>query len=48
MSKINEKEEKKVIVAQLVEWLLPTPEVHCSNPDIGTLLYRTFVYCLLY
>ena len=26
------------VVAQLVEWLLPTPEICGSNPDIGKLL----------
>ena len=33
-----------VVVAQLIEWLLPTPKVRCSNPGIGKLLNRTFVY----
>ena len=37
-----------VVVAQLVEWSLPTPEVRCSKPVIGKLLSRTFVYCQLY
>ena len=37
-----------VVVAQLVEWSLPTPEVRCSNPVNGRLLYRTFVCCQLY
>ena len=27
-----------VVVAQLVERLLPTPEIRCSNPNIGKLL----------
>ena len=27
-----------MIVAQLVEWLLLTPEIRSSNPDIGKLL----------
>ena len=35
-----------VVVAQLVERSLPTPEVHGSNPVIGKLLYWTFI-CLL-
>ena len=35
-----------VVVAQLVEQLLPTPEVRGSNPVIGKLLYPTFI-CLL-
>ena len=35
-----------VVAAQLVEWLLPTPEVHCSNPVISKHLYLTFI-CLL-
>ena len=26
-----------VVVAQLVEWLLPTPEISGSNPNIGKL-----------
>ena len=29
-------------VAQLVEWLLPIPEVHGSNPVIGKKLYWIF------
>ena len=35
-------------VTQLVERLLPTPDVCGSNPVIGKLLYLTFVYCHLY
>ena len=35
-----------VVVAQLVEYLLLTPEVRSSNPVIGKLLYWTFI-CLL-
>ena len=31
-----------VVVAQLVERSLPTPEIHGSNPVISKLLYRTF------
>ena len=31
-----------VVVAQLVERSLPTPEIRGSNPVIGKLLYRTF------
>ena len=27
-----------MVVAQLVEWLLPTPEICSSNPDIGEIL----------
>ena len=26
---------RAVVVAQLAEWLLPTPEVHSLNPGIG-------------
>ena len=37
-----------VVVAQLVERSLPTPEVCGSNPVIVTYLYWTFVYCQLY
>ena len=38
-----------VVVAQLVEWLLPTPEVGGSNPVNWKFLYRhLFVYCQLY
>ena len=37
-----------VVVAQLVERSLPTPEVLGSNPVIGKLLYRTLVYCQLF
>ena len=39
--------EWAVVVAQLVEWLLPIPEVCSSNPVIGKLLYKTFVNCQL-
>ena len=48
----KEKERDNVagagVVTQLVERLLPTPEVRGSNPVIGKLLYETFVYCQLY
>ena len=27
-----------MVVAQLVEWLLPTPEIHHLNIDIGKIL----------
>ena len=37
-----------MVVAQLVERSLPTPEVHRSNPDVGKHLYWTFDYCQLY
>ena len=37
---------RAVVVAQLVGWSLPTPEVCGSNPVI--LLHGTFVYCRLY
>ena len=37
-----------VIVAQLVERSLTTPEVRGLNPVIGKLLYGTFVFCQLY
>ena len=33
------------VVAQLVDRSLPTPEVQGSNPVIGKLIWRTFVYC---
>ena len=36
------------IVAQLVEWSIPTPEVCNLHPVIGKLSYRTLVYCQLY
>ena len=39
--------EWAVVVAELVELLLPILEVHRSNPVIGKLLYGTFVYCQL-
>ena len=29
-----------VVVAQLAEWSLPIPEVRCSNPVIGKVLYE--------
>ena len=35
-----------MVVAQLVEWSLPIPEVRGSNPVIGKNLF-TFVYCQL-
>ena len=36
-----------VVVAQLVERLLPIPEVHGSNPVIGKKIYCTFtVNCI--
>ena len=31
-----------VVVAQLVEWSIPIPEVRSSNPVIGKKLYWTF------
>ena len=31
-----------VVVAQLVEWSLPTPEVCRSNPIFGKILYVLF------
>ena len=37
-----------VVVTQLVERLLPTPEVRSSNPVNCKLLYRTFVHCQLH
>ena len=27
-----------VVVAQMEDWLLPTPEICCSNPDMGNYL----------
>ena len=36
-----------VVVAQLVQQALVTPEVCSSNPVIVKLLHRTFVYCQL-
>ena len=35
-----------VVVAQLVERSLPTPEIHGSIPVIGNFLFRTFVNLL--
>ena len=35
-----------MVVAQLVDWWLLTPEVRSSNPIISKLFYRTFI-CLL-
>ena len=37
----------EVVVAQLVEWLLPILEVRSSNPVIGKIEW-TLVYCELY
>ena len=34
----NEVVQLVVVVAQLVEQPLPTPEIHGSNPDIGEIL----------
>ena len=34
----------EVVVVQLVEWSLPTPEVRGSNPVIG----KIYMYCQLY
>ena len=31
-------ERRAVVVAQLAEWLLPTPEIRGSNADIGKVL----------
>ena len=38
---------RAVVVAQLVEWSLPIPEVRGLNPVIGK-IYWPFVYCQLY
>ena len=36
-----------MVVAQLVGWSLPIPEVRCSNPVIGKNLYQTLtVNCI--
>ena len=35
----REQRTREVVVAQLVERLLPIPEVHSSNPIIGKNLY---------
>ena len=32
-----------MVVAQLVEWLLPIPEVRCSNPVISNIVYSTVI-----
>ena len=37
-----------MVVAQLIELSLPTPEVCGSNQVIGKLLYKLFAYCHLY
>ena len=37
-----------MVVAQLVECLLSTPEVRSLNPVIWKLFYRIFVHCQLY
>ena len=38
---------RAMVVVQLVEWLLPIPEVCGSNPDIGNILYWIFtVNCI--
>ena len=39
--------KRAVVVAQLVEWLLPIPEVHGSNPVIGKIFQHLFtVNCI--
>ena len=45
MSSVTLRTLREVVVAQLVEQLLPTPEVRGSNPVIGKLVSRTVVYC---
>ena len=42
------KNGRAVVLAQLVERSLSTPEVQGSNTVVGKRLYRTFVYCELY
>ena len=43
------REGRAVVVAQLVEQSLLTPEVRSLNPVIYKLLYRTFIcFCQLY
>ena len=37
-----------VVVAQLVERLLPTPEVHGSNPVIGKIYIEHFLLSTVY
>ena len=37
-----------MVVAQLAEKSLTTPEVRGSNPVIGNFSFRTFLYCQLY
>ena len=32
-----------VVVAQLTEWSLPTPEIRSSNPDIGNEIFQTYL-----
>ena len=49
-TKITNREEgvcRAVLVAQLEERSLPTPEIRSSNPVIGKLLNGTFVFCQL-
>ena len=47
-SSTNSSKRVAVVVAQLVNLSLPTPEVRSSKPVIGKFLYGTFVYCQLY
>ena len=43
----NNTDSKGIDLTQLVEWLLPIPEVYGSNPVIGKNLYWTFtVNCI--
>ena len=37
--------QRAVVVAQLVEWSLPIPEICSSNPVIGNIIYNLLKYC---
>ena len=43
----NNRANWAVVVAQLVEWSIPIPEVRGSNPVIGKKLILN-IYCQLY
>ena len=44
---IPKKLTRAVVVAQLVDWLLPIPEVRSSNPVIGKIYIEHLFTCFL-
>ena len=45
--RLNKYDSVKLVVAQLVEWLRLTPEVHGSNPVIGKLYIENLLSAVL-